>query len=242
MALRDRSWKSAPVAGLAGVATLLLSTHLASAADGLASADVDARYAAISASLEAGEGAARLWWFGWTGGYAALTVGEAIVAAAARDEGTRVDAIVGLSGSALGVGAMLFSSRAGFAFRGRLSAYDPDTLDGRRARLREAEKILDEAANDEESTRAWYTHVAGDAVTLAGTFVLWAGYHEYANGWLNLIGGTLVTEAQILTKPTAAIRARRAYRAGTLTAPRAVSFTWSIAPALGGVGFVGTFR
>jgi hypothetical protein len=202
--------------------------------------EVDAQYDALAASLARGESAARLWWWGWTGGFAAVAVGEGVVAIATHDPGTRESAVVGLGGSVLGVGAMLFASRAAFTYRARLDSMDASTREARLLRLREAEKILDEAANDEEQGRSWFAHVGGDAVTLAGTVVLWAGYHQYANGWLNLLGGTVVTEAQILTRPTAAILARRAFRAGRRPPP-APSFTWTVLPSFGGAGLVGTF-
>lgn len=206
-----------------------------------APADVDARYEAIVSALERGEGAARLWWTGWTLGFAALTLGEGTVALVTHDPGTRADAVVGTSGSALGVGAMLLlSSRAAFDYRGRLAGLAASTPEARLARLREAERTLDVAADDEAMGRSLVAHLGGDAVILAGSFVLWAGYHRYASGWLNLIGGTLTAEAQILTRPTAAIEARRAYRAGTLR-PRAPPSTWTLTPTVGGVTLTGTF-
>jgi hypothetical protein len=203
-------------------------------------ANVDAEYDALVAELARGESAARLWWWGWTGGFAAIALGEGVVAIATHDAGTRESAVVGICGSALGVGAMLFASRAAFTYRARLESMDASTPEARLLRLREAEKILDEAAKDEEEGRSWFAHVGGDAVTLAGTFVLWAGYHQYANGWLNLLGGTVVTEVQIFTRPTAAIEARRAFRAGR-PSPAASSFTWTVLPSFGGAGLVGTF-
>jgi hypothetical protein len=206
--------------------------------------DVDARYAAVTSALEQGEGRAKLWWYGWTLGLAAITVGEGTVALVTHDEGTRVDSVVSASASLLGTGAMLLLvSRSAFEFRGRLAAIDPSTPEGRLARLREAEKILDEAADSEIGGHSILAHLAADAVTLAGTFVLWAGYHEYAGGWLNLIGGTLTAEAQIFTMPTAAIAARRAYRAGALgtTAAPSPSFSWTVMPGVGGVTLAGSF-
>jgi hypothetical protein len=204
--------------------------------------EVDARYSAITSALEQGEGRAKLWWYGWTLGFAAITVGEGTLALATHDEATRVDAIISATGSALGGGAMLIVvSRSAFAYRDRLADIDASTPQGRLARLHEAEKILDEAADDEIGGHSIFAHLASDAITLAGTFVLWAGYHEYALGWLNLIGGTLTGEAQIFTKPTAAIEARRAYRAGRLGPVAPSSFSWTVIPGVGGVTLAGSF-
>jgi hypothetical protein len=115
------------------------------------------------------------------------------------------------------------------------------TPEARLARLREAEKLLDRAADDEIGGHSVFAHLATDVVTLAGTCVLWAGYHTYGNGWLNLIGGTVVGEAQILTRPTAAIAARRAYRAGALTLPTGSTFSWTLLPTVGGMTLAGSF-
>ncbi len=203
--------------------------------------EVDRRYAAITASLEEGEGRARLWWYGWTIGFAGLTAGETTVALVAND-GTRVDAVVSAAGSALGLGAMLFFvSRTAFEWRGPLAAYDATTPAGRLARLKEAERILDKIADDETMGHSIFAHLASDVVTLAGTFVLWAGYQRYTSGWINLIGGVVVGEAQILTMPTAGIRARRAYRAGAFGRTPASKSSWSISPTLGGAAATWSF-
>jgi hypothetical protein len=224
---RARTW----VAGLLFVSTVAISTRARAepSADSPTAGEVSARYDTIVANLDEGEGSARLWWWGWTSAFGALVVGEGVVALAARDPGTRTDAVVGLAGSVLGVGAMLFTSRAAFTYRKRLASLDASTPALRLARLREAERIQDAAADDEESGRSWFAHVGGDVVTLAGSFVLWAGYHRYSSGWLNLVGGTIVTEAQILTRPTAAIKARRAYRG------------WTFHPTFGGASLTRTF-
>jgi hypothetical protein len=222
--------------------TALLSLAItAPAAADPALADTDARYAAIVSALADGESAARLWWIAWTAGFAALTVGEGTVAIATHDPGTRAEAIVGMSSSAIGVGGMLLlTSRAAFTYRGRLARLDASTPEARLARLREAERNLDEAADDETAGRSPWAHLGGDAIVLAGSFVLWAGYHRYASGWLNLIGGTISTEAQILSRPTAAIEARRAYRAGTLRSST-TPLTWTLLPTFGGAMVTGTF-
>jgi hypothetical protein len=223
------------------VASLSLTLERGARADP-APDEVDARYAAITSALERGEGRAKLWWYGWTLGLGAITVGEMTAAIVTRDEGTRVDAVVSAGGSLLGTGAMLVVvSRSAFEFRDRLAAIDASTPDGRLARLHEAEKILDEAADDEIAGHSLLAHLASNAVTLAGTFVLWAGYHEYASGWLNLIGGTLTGEAQIFTKPRAAIEARRAYRAGAPQPVPPSSFSWTVIPGVGGVTLAGSF-
>ena len=231
---------SVPV-GFALTALLSLALTTAADADPTPTDDTDARYAAITSAFADGESDARLWWFAWTVGLSALTVGEGTVAIVTHDPGTRADAVVSMSGSAIGVGAMLLlTSRSAFAYRGRLVGLDASTPEARLARLRDAEKILDEAADDEAAGRSPWAHLGGDALVLAGSFVLWAGYHRYASGWLNLLGGTFTTEAQILTRPTAAIEARRAYRAGTLRSGT-TGLTWTLMPTVGGAMVTGTF-
>ena len=59
------------------------------------------------------------------------------------------------------------------------------------------------------------------------------GYRRYLSGWLNLLGGTLVTELQIASRPTAAIETSR------IIVARAPGF-W-LAPMPGGVALSGAF-
>ncbi|GEM_PF-1114315 len=187
---------------------LVLVGRPALAADG---DRTDERYDFILGELERGEGNAGLWWNGWALGFALATVGQGAVAVAASDRGWRIDNAVGAASSGLGLIGTLIEPRTPITAAADLRAMDSTTPRARALRLRRAEQLLRSAAQEEVDGRSWFPHVAGAATTLAASAVLWYGYDRFASGWLNLVGGTLVCELQIASRPTAAARSYRAY-------------------------------
>jgi hypothetical protein len=184
--------------------------------------------ARIETALAAGEDDARLWWNGWLVGIGAATLGEATIAIATKSDKQRHAAAVGAVGSGLGVLGVLFTSRAALSGRSRLAEMDASTPEARREKLRVAEKILDDAAEEQSLGHSPLAHFGAIVVNVTGTSILWWRYHQYLDGWLNLVVGTIVSEAQILTHPTFALRARRA-------------IALRVVPTLGGVALEGSF-
>ncbi|MBI3199936.1 MAG: hypothetical protein HYZ29_00250 [Myxococcales bacterium] len=197
---------------------------------------VGERYRFILAELEQGEGNAALWWNGWTFGFAAATVGQTVLALAVDDRGWRIDNAVGAATSGLGAIGTALEPRTPITAAADLRAMDASTPAARALRLRRAEQLLRDAAQEELDGRSWFPHVAGAATTLAASAVLWYGYDRYSSGWLNLLGGTLVTELQIASRPTAAVRAYRAYYQRHAGAAALAPRTWWIRPQGLGVG------
>jgi hypothetical protein len=201
--------------------------------------DVDARYARILDVFDRGKSASKVWWFGWTSGYIAATAGQGVLAAVTHDRGTRIDSIVGAAESAVGVVGMLVATpRTPMWASGELRAMSDRTPCERVRRLHRAEKLLEKSAEEQASSRSWYSQLLGGVINLAAPIVLWAGYKRYASGWYTLGPGVAVQEAQILTQPTAALAAWNAYEA-EYHAPKRVS--WSLAPLPGGAAVMGTF-
>lgn len=197
--------------------------------------NVDIRYNEILTVFERGQTASRWWWYGWTGGYAAATLSQGILAVATTDRGTRIDSIVGGAESAIGVIGMLVATpRTPIWAAGDLREMDDRTPCARLRRLRRAEKLLKDSADEQESAISWYAQVIGAGLNLAGATVLWVGYQRYATGWYTLGFGVATQEAQILTQPTGALRAWNAY-----SVHRQV--TWSVTPFPGGAGVSGVF-
>jgi hypothetical protein len=218
-----RAW----VAGLAflGAGTFSAGTG---ATEGGAEAEVRARTARIEAALAAGEDDARLWWNGWLIGFGVATVGEATIAVVTKNDRQRASTAVGAVESGLGVLGVLFSSRAAFTGRETIASMDASTPEARREKLRIAEKLLDDAADEQALGRSPLAHLGAIVVNVTGTSILWWRYHQYFDGWLNLVVGTVASEAQILTHPTAALRARRAV-------------SMRVVPTFGGVAIEGSF-
>jgi hypothetical protein len=220
--------------------TLLTTGPVASAADDCTRVrDVDARYRRILGVFERGESSAKVWWYGWTGGYVAATVGQGVLGAVTHDRGTRIDSIVGAAESAVGVAGMLLAvPKTPMWAAGELTSMDGSTPCARLHRLRRAEKLLEKSADEEAQARSWFSQLLGGAINLAAPIVLWAGYKRYASGWYTLGPGLAVQEAQILTQPVAALAAWNSYER-EYRAPKQAS--WTIAPQFGGASIVGTF-
>lgn len=199
-----------------------------------------ARYEFLLTSLERERPKVKLWWTGWTLGYAGLTAGQGAAALFFPERGARIDAAVGAAESALGVIGMLITPHTVTGAPDELRAMDGSTPGARAARLRRAEALLEQSAGDEEDARSWAPHVEAALVNYAGSATLWFGYQRYAGGWLNLLAGTAIAELQIITRPTGASESWRRYRAGMLTAP-APTASWTVTPLLGGAALIGTF-
>jgi hypothetical protein len=229
-------------AGLCVVAVLLLEPRRA-AAESDADADVARRLAFIEARLERASSAATIWWSAWFYGYVTVTIGQAAVALAAKDPGLRTDTAVGASFATLGVvgiGAFDFPARHAAV---TLAASPARTPAERRRKLARAEQLLASSARSEVVGRSWVGHVAGGAVTLTSSLVLALVYKRVASSIITAISGAAITEAQVFTRPTAAIDDWRAYQQGAFAsapAPRAGA-PWRLVPHPGGVGFAASF-
>jgi hypothetical protein len=159
--------------------------------------------------LEADDSHTRLWRDGWLLAFGAAAVGQGVVALASSDPRLRVPAIVGGAKSTLGFLSVLVGPASAHP---RSAASDvrllPDrTPDERRAALRAAEARLASAAEEERLRRSWVTLIGGALVNLAGAYVSWIGYKQYATGWIGLGLGLAVSQTQFHTQPTEALRA-----------------------------------
>jgi hypothetical protein len=77
--------------------------------------------------------------------------------------------------------------------------------------------------------------VASIGVNLAGSAVLWFGYHEHRSALVEAGTGLAICEVQILTAPRGAVDALRRYRAGDLAQRTERQVSWLVVPwPLGG--------
>jgi hypothetical protein len=196
-------------------------------------ADVSRRLLRIEALLEKEQPRARTWKTSWMIAYGVLALGQGTLALLTDDEAMRADYGVGAVKSGLGFGGLLV-----FPFRAAHAASDLRELPARtplerRKKLREAERLLEESAADEELAAGWPGRVAASLVNLAGAYYLWIEHDEFARGWISLGTGMAVSELQIRTQPTsltevrvqrtAAARARFPSFSLTLTGPGIVA-------------------
>lgn len=205
----------------------------------VAEPDVDARYTRILEVFDRGQGASRLWWYGWMSTYAAATVSQGILAVATSDRGTRIDSVVGGAEAAIGVvGLLVATPRTPMWAAGELRAMRARTACDRLRRLRRAESLLEKSAEEQAASRSWYTQLLGGVINLAAPVVLWFGYRRYASGWYTLGPGLAVQEAQILTQPTSALGAWNAY---SREHPKIRQSKWTLSPLPGGAAVTCVF-
>ncbi len=192
---------------------LCLRVNPAWAQEELSDSEVQARLQNIHQMLEQGELKADLWWNGWLIGYGAATLVQGGIGAASHDKTTRQDMFLGAATTGLGVAGQLLTPMASRNAPDRLSRLPETTPEERRQKLFMAEKILQESASDERAGRSWKTHAITGAVNLAGGLIVWRGFQRsFGEGLLNFALNTAVTEIQIFTQPTRAIKDDDAYQ------------------------------
>lgn len=226
---------------LLALALLLLAPR--ARAQDLTDVEITRRLGFIERHLEAGTVAADRWWYGWYGGWTALTVGEVVFAIAAPSRGFRVDSAVGAVSCSLGViplGLFPFVPRTAAA---SLRAVPGVTREEKRRKLATAERLLRTSAETEALGRSWLPHTLGIGVSVAAGLILALGYQRPVTGTINILAGIALTEAQIFTQPTAAIGVWRAYGLGRFETPVAATNTprWTIVPQPTGIGFAAVF-
>ena len=200
------------------------------------------RIALLQERLDRGTPAANRWWYGWYGAYGALAIGQAAVAIAVDDPGTRADMAVGAVTSAVGLlplGLFPFEPRHAAA---DLRGAPARTAAERRAKLALGERLLSASADIESFGQSWIAHALGASVSLASGLVLALAYDRVTSGIVNGVGGIAVGELQIFTQPTGAIDDWRSYRRAIgRPAPDAQlePVRWRIAPYPGGIALVG---
>lgn len=203
--------------------------------------NTDARLLFLSERLEAGQTAARAWYWTWTAVYTVATVGQAIGFFLSSDVRGQANWAVGAASSLLGLLLMLLPDfPAEYATR-ELARMPGDTPAQRRARLRRAEELLEGAANAEVDARAWYIHVGGAAVALAGGLILWLAYGALVEGIISTVVSFALSELQVWTTPQRAIKDWAEYQAqfGGRAAGNKPSVR--LVPMLGGLALAGRF-
>jgi hypothetical protein len=246
IAIRKAAARRCVATALITAAALLSGAPVAAEPPAPASdAEVSRRLAFIEARLARATPSACLWWSAWYYGYVVVTVGEAGVALVTTNRGLRTDTAVGAAFASLGVlglGVFAFPPRYAAA---TLSDLPSGTPAERRRKLARGERLLGDGARAEAGGRSWVAHLAGTAVTLSSSLVLALAYKRPLSGLVTLVSGVGITEAQIFTRPTAAIDDWRAYQqgawSGSTPATGASPRPWSLIAQPGGMGIAAAF-
>jgi hypothetical protein len=191
----------------------LCRVNQASAQNELSDSEIKERLQFIQQALERGKSNANQWWYGWLIGYSAATIAQGAIGLTSDDKSTRQDMALGAATTFLGaVGQIITPMTPGSA---------PDRLAGisdgrdvtcnvsaeRKEKLVIAEKLLRECALRERDGRSWKAHAITGVVNLSSGLIVWLGFRRSAwEGLGNFALNTAITEAQIWTQPTRAIR------------------------------------
>jgi hypothetical protein len=227
-------------AALVAAALLVAAPSPARGDDARSDAEVTRRLAFIEARLQRATPSAELWWSLWYYGYMTVTVGQAGFAILIQNKNLRVDTAVGAAFSSLGVVGLAVAPLPAKDAAYTLSKLSAGSPAERRRKLAKAEALLSAAAASERIGRTWLPHVTGGAVTLTSALVLGVVYKQVASSIVTFVSGMAITEAQIFSRPTAAIDDWREYQRGAFGAPTPIASSpragLGVVPHPGGVG------
>ncbi|MFV1978203.1 MAG: hypothetical protein ACC649_02515 [Myxococcota bacterium] len=228
---------------------------------GLSDSELDARLAFLEERLDGGERYAKIWQWGWTGGYAlgvVIGVGEAIFCCSNRKSGPgtrkvnggfhsakekrneqRVTYYVTAVKGVIGTTRMLFWRHPGRNGADSMRAIEGDSREAKLARLAEGEEVLQDVAKRAEERTNWKSHAGNIGLNLAGAGFIF-GFGRDSDAWESLGVGIGVGTLHILSAPKRSIQDLDDYqtRFGMKTANR---FNWTIVPSMGGVALKVTF-
>lgn len=148
---------------------------------------------------------ARVWWYAWLTGYSAATAGQAAVYFSSDDKRLRQDMALGAATTFLGAMNQLITpidpKPLNYpSYREYISGEKPMSPE-------QAEELLKKLAAWEKKGRSWKTHALAGAVNLGSGLITWLGFKRTIwDGVANFALNTAVTEAQIWTQPTRALK------------------------------------
>jgi hypothetical protein len=183
---------------------------------------------------------AQVWWYGWLAGYSVATAGQAIVAVSTENPLLRQDMVLGAATTLLGALGQLITpiipkdSKADYpSYRDHVSGVRPLSEE-------QAAELLKALALREKEGRSWKTHAIAGAVNLGSGLITWLGFKRTVwDGLANFALNTAVTEAQIWTQPTRAIkhyeRYLREYHPEAGVAPLKPESEWTVSVFPGGI-------
>ncbi len=166
----------------------------------------------IQKMLDQGKPPASIWWNAWLYGYSAATLVQGAVFLTADKLKTRQDMALGAATTLIGAaGQLLMPMVPAYAPR-KLALIRGESPEERLIKLKKAEDLFEESAVREREGRSWKMHAASGAVNLGSGLVTWLGYKRTVWAGLgNFAFNTVITEAQIWTQPTRAIKDYKDY-------------------------------
>lgn len=150
---------------------------------------------------------AQAWWYAWLGGYSAATAGQGIVYFTSEDKSLRQDMALGAATTFLGaMGQLLTPILPKDATYGRpAGGYNAEGAEP--LTYEQSAELVKALALREKEGRSWKVHAVAGAVNLGSGLITWLGFKRtFLDGLGNFALNTVITEAQIWTQPTRAMR------------------------------------
>jgi hypothetical protein len=162
--------------------------------------------------LDQGKPAAKLWWNAWLYGYSAATVVQGAVFLSSDQLKTRQDMALGAATTLVGAVGQLIMPMTPAKAPARLALVPSDTLEERIIKLNKAEELFEASAKREKDGRSWKMHAASSAINLSSGMITWLGFDRtIQSGLINFAINEVITETQIWTQPTRAIKDYKIY-------------------------------
>jgi hypothetical protein len=173
---------------------------------------VKERIQCIQKMLDDGKKNANLWWNGWLIGYSALTVGQGAGIFLGNTESARIEWGFGSFTSLLGVVSLVLAPMpAGYA-PDRLAQTPENNQEEEFKKLYYAEDLLKLSAQREKAGRSWKMHALCGVVDAGVELIYYYGFNQsLSSGIRDFAINTVISEAQILTQPTRAIKDYKNY-------------------------------
>lgn len=150
---------------------------------------------------------AQIWWYGWLAGYSAATAGQAIVSASTGNPATRQDMVLGAATTLLGALGQVITPIVPKNANADFPSFSEYITGEKPLSEEQAAELLKTLAIREKEGRSWKTHAMAGVVNLGSGLITWLGFKRTVwDGLANFALNTAVTEAQIWTQPTRAIK------------------------------------
>ena len=174
--------------------------------------EIAARLQMICNLLDQNEKGAETWWYGWLGLYGAATLGQGVLAFLTEDQSTKEDMILGAGTTLFGVAGQLIAPvKSGYNAK-QFEQRDDTSKEELLKSLNRAEAMLKFQAERAKSGKNWRAHAMSGAVNLSSGLITWIGFKRSVwAGIGNFAFNTVITEIQIWSQPTRAMKKYRQY-------------------------------
>jgi hypothetical protein len=162
----------------------------------------------MAAVLDGQLGNARLWYYGWSGFYSAVILGEIVVnATATPGDANQVSAQVNIFTSVFGLFTTLIQPHPVVFGWEPVARMPENTPEERAAKAAAIRALFAKEVSKEHFYHSVWNHLIGLTVNAAVCAYMYWDLHIGGRALLNLAFGSLVWEANIFTSPNAASRA-----------------------------------